>query len=56
MKQEREKIVKIMIEFFKAVLLMPKPWVAWPALLMAVNMVLPIFFIGALEARWYWSR
>lgn len=30
---------------------MPKPWVAWVALLMTVNMVVPIFFIDQLEAQ-----
>jgi hypothetical protein len=43
--------MKIMIQFFKAVLRMPKPWVAWLALLMIVNMVVPIFFIETLEAQ-----
>ena len=40
-----------MINFFKALLQMPKPWVAWVMLLMTVNMVVPIFFIETLEAQ-----
>jgi len=43
--------MKTMIQFSKAVLRMPKPWVAWLALLMTVNMVVPIFFIETLEAQ-----
>ena len=40
-----------MFNFFKAMLLMPKPWVAWVGLLMAVNMVVPVFFMARLEAK-----
>lgn len=40
-----------MFDFFKAMLLMPKPWVAWVGLLMAVNMVAPLFFMATLEAK-----
>jgi len=40
-----------MINFFKALLQMPKPWVAWVMLLMTVNMVVPILFIERLEAQ-----
>jgi hypothetical protein len=43
--------MKTMISFVKAMLRMPKPWVAWLALLMTVNMVVPIFFIETLEAQ-----
>lgn len=43
--------MKTMIKFFKAVLSMPKPWVAWLALLMTANMVMPIFYIEMLEAQ-----
>lgn len=43
--------MKTMIKFFKAMLSMPKPWVAWVMLLMTVNMVVPIFFIETLEAQ-----
>lgn len=40
-----------MIDFFKTMLLMSKPWVAWVGLLMAVNMMGPLFFMATLEAR-----
>jgi hypothetical protein len=43
--------MKTMISFVKAMLRMPKPWVAWLALLMTANMVMPIFFIETLEAQ-----
>ncbi len=43
--------MKTMINFFKAMFRMPKPWVAWVMLLMTVNMVVPIFFIETLEAQ-----
>ena len=40
-----------MIAFMKDMLRMPKPWVAWLGLLMAVNMFMPLFFLDTLEAR-----
>ena len=40
-----------MFNFFKAMLRMPKLWVAWVMLLLTVNMVVPIFFIETLEAQ-----
>ncbi len=43
--------METMISFFKAMLCMPNPWVAWLTLLMAANMVMPIFFIETLEAQ-----
>jgi len=42
--------VKAMIDFFRAMLKLPKPWLFWLALLMAANMVGPILFIKSLEA------
>jgi hypothetical protein len=30
---------------------MPKPWLAWIAALMIVNMIVPLFFITSLEAK-----
>ena len=30
---------------------MPKPWVAWVGLLMAVNMIAPFFFMATIEAK-----
>lgn len=43
--------MQVMIDFFKTMLLMSKPWVAWVGLLMAVNMMGPLFFMATLEAR-----
>jgi hypothetical protein len=43
--------MKTMINFFKAMFQMPKPWVVWVTLLMTINMVVPIFFIETLEAQ-----
>ncbi len=40
-----------MIDFFRAMLLLPKPWVVWVGLLIAANLVAPLFFIGSLEAK-----
>ncbi len=40
-----------MIDFFRAMLLLPKPWVVWEGLLIAANLVAPLFFIGSLEAK-----
>ncbi len=40
-----------MIDFFRAMLLLPKPWVIWVGLLIAANLVAPLFFIGSLEAK-----
>ena len=43
--------MKTMINFFKAMLSMPKPWVAWVGLLMFTNMVGPLFFLETIEAK-----
>ncbi len=43
--------MKVMIDFFRTLLLLPKPWVAWVGLLMITNMVVPVFFIETLEAQ-----
>ena len=40
-----------MIAFMKDTLKMPKPWIAWLWLLMAINMIGPFFFWSALEAK-----
>jgi len=40
-----------MIRFFKTMLLLPKPWVAWVALLMGVNMMASLVFINTLEGK-----
>lgn len=46
-----EKTMKVMIDFFKAMLLMPRLWIAWVGLLMAVNMIAPLFFLATFEAK-----
>lgn len=43
--------MKVMIDFFRTMLLMPTPWLAWIGLLMAANLVGPLFFIETLEAQ-----
>ena len=43
--------MRVMLNFFKAMLRMPKPWVAWVGVLMLFNLVLPIYFFETLEAR-----
>jgi hypothetical protein len=41
---------KAMIGFNKAILALPKPWLAWMVLLVSVNIVSPFFFLGKPEA------
>jgi len=43
--------MKVMVDFFRAVLGMPKVWVAWVGLMMALNLAMPVYFIESLEAR-----
>ena len=43
--------MKVMFDFFRTLLLMPKPWVAWVGFLLIVNMLCPLFFIDTLEAQ-----
>jgi len=43
--------MKTMIDFFKTMFLMPKPWVAWVGLLMLVNIVGSLFFLETIEAK-----
>jgi hypothetical protein len=40
-----------MIQFLKAVMMMPKPWLAWIGLLVSANMLVPLYFIQTLEAK-----
>ena len=42
--------MKAMIDFFRAMLKLPKPWLLWLGLLMAANMAGPILFFKSLEA------
>lgn len=44
-------MMKAMIDFFKTMLRLPKPWVMWLGLLMFVNMVMPLVYIRTLEGK-----
>lgn len=39
------------MNFMRTMLLMPKPWVAWLGLLMALNFLFPLIFITTLEGQ-----
>ncbi len=43
--------MKAMIGFVRAVLRLPKPWLAWVMLLVTVNMIVPLFYLGTLEGK-----
>ncbi len=43
--------MKAMFNFLRTMLTFPKPWVAWVMLLMMVNMVIPLFYLGTLEGK-----
>ena len=43
--------MRAFIKFHKGIMRMPLPWRLWLMLLIAVNMVAPLFFLGRLEAR-----
>ncbi len=36
------------IDFLRTMLTLRKPWVAWVMLLMMVNMIIPLFYLGTL--------
>ena len=40
-----------MVGFFRTMLTLPKPWVAWVMLLMTVTMIIPLFYLGTWEAK-----
>ena len=40
-----------MINLMKTMMLMPKPWLAWLGLLIAVNILASLYFIQTLEAK-----
>ena len=40
-----------MIDFFRTMLLMPRHWLAWIALLIAANAVAPLFFLDTVEGK-----
>lgn len=44
-------MIKAMIGFNKSILAMAIPWRIWMVLLVSVNLVLPLFFLGTLEAK-----
>ncbi len=39
------------IDFLRTMLTLGKPWVGWVMLLMMVNMVIPLFYLGTLEGK-----
>ena len=43
--------MKAFIKFNKGMLKMPLPWQLWLMLLVTVNLVVPLFFLGRLEAQ-----
>ncbi len=40
-----------MFGFLRTMMTFPKPWVVWIMLLMLVNMVIPLFYLGTLEGE-----
>jgi len=40
-----------MIDFFRTMLTLPKPWVAWVMLLMTANMIIPFFYLRTTEGK-----
>lgn len=40
-----------MIDFMRAMLTLPKPWVAWVMLLMTVNIVIPLPYLTTIEGQ-----
>jgi len=43
--------MKAMIDFFRTMLTLPKPWVAWVMLLMTANMIIPLFYLRTTEGK-----
>ena len=41
----------VIMNFMKAMLKLPRPWVVWVGLLMTVNMLAPLFFMTTLEGK-----
>ena len=46
-----EKEMQLVIRFMKSIFSMKAPWPLWVAMLMALNMMGPLFFIHTLEAQ-----
>lgn len=44
-------MIKGIVKFNRAVFQLPIPWRVWLMLLMAVNMIVPFFFLDRIEAR-----
>lgn len=44
-------MIKVMIEFFRTMMRLPKPWLAWVGLLVAANMGGSLLFLETLEAK-----
>lgn len=40
-----------MVDFFRTMLTLPKPWLVWVMLLVAANMIIPLFYFGTLEGK-----
>ena len=43
--------MKAMIGFLRTMLTLPRPWVVWVMLLMTVNMIVPLFYLGTPEGK-----
>lgn len=43
--------MKTMIDLMKTMMLMPKPWQMWLGILIATNMLVPLFYIYTLEGK-----
>jgi hypothetical protein len=46
-----EKRLQLILGFMKSIYSMKAPWPIWVAMLMALNMIGPLFFINTLEAK-----
>ncbi len=44
-------MLKLILNFNKNVMSMPQPWPVWMMLLVSVNLVAPLFFLGSTEAK-----
>ena len=43
--------MRAMFDFLRTMMTLRKPWVGWILLLMMVNMIIPLFYVGTLEGR-----
>ncbi len=44
-------MLKAIFGFMKAMMLLPRPWLAWMSLLVFANVLVPLYFIHTLEAK-----